>query len=579
MTRNNRRFWRLIATGLLLVPVAGPAAAAIFAVDTTLDAVDAAPGDGVCATAAGDCALRAAVQETNALAGADTILLPAGTYTLSVAGQGEDAAATGDLDVEGDLAIVGEGAPVTIIDAQGIDRVLDLSPVVFHPRDQVELRQLSLTGGDLPTPAHGTGLRAGPVSLTLDGVRVFENAGATAVDIWDSWVAVTHSRVEDNDATGFRTDSVNLDLSHTAIARNRGTGLQIAGPSANVTLQHCEIRDNDASDPEFPRIGGLSIGDTNRVWVLDCVIADNRGDFAGGLAVWPDSDVTLERTRVTGNHGPEAGGLYGSTERPMFIRDSTFDDNHSTLGVGGLNLGFEGSYRVSNATISGNVGATAGGVFAVSDGSQTQVSLHNTSIVDNHGGTAGGLQAADPLGIPVELELHHTLIANNTAATSPDCRLLAADIESLGFNLIGNDADCSFPAVANDQVGTPGSPIAPKLGPLTDNGGPTPTHLPQTGSPAIDAGEAGLTLCLATDQRGVARPNGAACDVGAVEAAPQCSDGIDNDGDGAIDFPEDADCRSATWRNERPRGCGLGFEVGALALLRLLRRRRRNARR
>ena len=128
-------------------------------------------------------------------------------------------------------------------------------------------------------------------------MRVFENAGATAVDIWDSWVAVTHSRVEDNDATGFRTYSVNLDLSRTAIARNRGTGLQIAGPSANVTLQHCEIRDNDASDPEFPRIGGLSIGDTNRVWVLDCVIADNR-DYFGEVDPFGDFDLIFGAAKL-----------------------------------------------------------------------------------------------------------------------------------------------------------------------------------------------------------------------------------------------------------------------------------------
>ena len=54
------------------------------------------------------------------------------------------------------------------------------------------------------------------------------------------------------------------------------------------------------------------------------------------------------------------------------------------------------------------------------------------------------------------------------------------------------------------------------LGPLQDNGGPTETHLPLTGSPVIDAGSPDCPL-PATDQRGVARPEGAACDIGAVE--------------------------------------------------------------
>jgi CSLREA domain-containing protein len=68
----------------------------MFTVDSTLDAVDAAPGDGLCATGGGVCTLRAAIQEANALAGSDTIVVPAGTYTLTIAGQAENAAATGD---------------------------------------------------------------------------------------------------------------------------------------------------------------------------------------------------------------------------------------------------------------------------------------------------------------------------------------------------------------------------------------------------------------------------------------------------------------------------------------------------
>ena len=67
--------------------------------------------DGVCDT---DCSLREAIGAANALAGADTITVPAGTYTLSIAGTGEDANATGDLDISDDLTI--NGTTFTIID-------------------------------------------------------------------------------------------------------------------------------------------------------------------------------------------------------------------------------------------------------------------------------------------------------------------------------------------------------------------------------------------------------------------------------------------------------------------------------
>ncbi|MFZ1722907.1 MAG: choice-of-anchor Q domain-containing protein, partial [Dokdonella sp.] len=54
------------------------------------------------------------------------------------------------------------------------------------------------------------------------------------------------------------------------------------------------------------------------------------------------------------------------------------------------------------------------------------------------------------------------------------------------------------------------------LGPLGDNGGATPTLLPDIDSPAINAGAD--DVCTATDQRGLERPQGSRCDIGAVEA-------------------------------------------------------------
>ena len=112
----------------LLGALAQPSGAATFTVNSTADFVDANPGNGVCETAPGNgvCTLRAAIQEANALAGADTIILPAGTYTLGIPGPDEDAAATGDLDITGDLAITGAGAATTIVDGGGLDRVFEI---------------------------------------------------------------------------------------------------------------------------------------------------------------------------------------------------------------------------------------------------------------------------------------------------------------------------------------------------------------------------------------------------------------------------------------------------------------------
>ncbi len=114
---------------MLAVSMPGIGIAATIAVNSTVDAVDANPADGICQTAAGQCTLRAAIQTANAsLAVADTITLPAGTYTLTIAGTGENAAATGDLDITGlggPLSITGAGAATTTIDGGALDTVFE----------------------------------------------------------------------------------------------------------------------------------------------------------------------------------------------------------------------------------------------------------------------------------------------------------------------------------------------------------------------------------------------------------------------------------------------------------------------
>ena len=88
-------------------------AQATFTVNTTTDAKDANPGDGVCATAAGQCSLRAAIEEADALGGADTVSVPAGTYTLTT---------EVPLIIFGDLTLTGAGQGSTII--QGVESLV-----------------------------------------------------------------------------------------------------------------------------------------------------------------------------------------------------------------------------------------------------------------------------------------------------------------------------------------------------------------------------------------------------------------------------------------------------------------------
>ncbi len=146
----------LLALVALALMIAAPLRAApnsnTFTVNTTADATDVAPGDGVCETApaTNNCTLRAAIQETNALAGADTIILqPATTYILTLFGS-DDLAAKGDLDITDALTINGGGANSTIIDGNGSnmgDRVFDIRS---NGTPTVNISNVTIRNGKLP---------------------------------------------------------------------------------------------------------------------------------------------------------------------------------------------------------------------------------------------------------------------------------------------------------------------------------------------------------------------------------------------------------------------------------------------
>jgi hypothetical protein len=110
------------------------------------------------------------------------------------------------------------------------------------------------------------------------------------------------------------------------------------------------------------------------------------------------------------------------------------------------------------------------------------------------------------------LNVQNAIVADNV---SGGCFLAPFGAGSVAINSLGNnlftDSTC-FP-VASDVIVAPG---AAGIGALADNGGPTWTHALGAGSPAIDA--ASDAACPATDQRGVARPQGARCDIGSYEA-------------------------------------------------------------
>lgn len=159
----------------------------------------------------------------------------------------------------------------------------------------------------------------------------------------------------------------------------------------------------------------------------------------------------------------------------------TIDSNKASFG-GGLSNYLTGTANLTNVTLSGNSATDHGGGMLQYGSLSGQVITLKNSIVANS--SSGGNCYQDPSSV--------------------------SSIKSNGFNL-SDDISCDRFLDQNSDLKND----KPLLGPLANNGGPTLTYLSLRGSPAIDNGS-GIG-CPATDQRGVIRPQGAACDIGAVE--------------------------------------------------------------
>jgi len=400
-----RRLSILLLTGAAVVATtAGSAAGATFRVDDTTDAPDAKTGDQHCITAAGTCTLRAAVQEADATAGPDVVVVPAGRYRLTIApaieaGSAADSdAANGDLDISADsLVIRGAGPRRTTVDGGGLDRVFS-----SETNTTSTIEDMTITGGD---------------------------------------------------ATG----------------------------------------------------GGTS------------------QEIGMGGGIWNKGTMTLDRLRLVGNHADGGGAVFSIPGTHISIFNSLLAHNSAVEGGG---IRFDSGGLLVNSTVTDNVLRTvpkaallpdqlSGYGGGIDHRGGDDLTIVNSTIAGNHALKGGGglntAQGYAPLSSAVELgrvRLRNTIIADNTsAAGAANCHADSVIVQSTGHNL-DSDGSCQL------TMPTDLPERDPLLGALAPNGGPTETLALLPGSPAIDGAGAN---CPPRDQRGVRRPQGAACDIGAYE--------------------------------------------------------------
>jgi CSLREA domain-containing protein len=505
---------------------------ASFVVDSTVDTVDANPGDGLCADASGACTLRAAIQETNALPGPDSITLPAGTYALTIPGFAEDLSATGDLDITDDLTISGAGQDATIIDGSGLDRVIHtlLSPGAAV---LVEISSLTVRNGIAlptdPTSSEGIGGEGGGVlnenglmlltrvttrdsfaaregggianengDLTIVDNAIINNEGGSGGGLSNRGTATVRATLVSGNGSpanggGISSGGGSLTLTDSQVTRNTVRAFTGGGiySSGTLTVERSFINENTAGiSPVLPlrgEGGGVYAGVSANI--RDSSIAGNRANNTGGGVGSDVGDLTLTNVTVSGNSAGVSGGGIAHGTRPTGPQPA--------------------SMTLANVTVSGNSAATGGGGIANGgDGNTATANLTNVTMGNNSAGSSGA-SLANTAGDTVSLK--NTILAGSEPGAN-----CGGSITSGGHNLDSGNT-CGLAAMG-DIVNN----SDPLLGPLQGNGGLTDTHALLRGSPAIDMAD--NVACPAADQRGVARPidgnsdGVAVCDMGAYEA-------------------------------------------------------------
>ena len=220
-------------------------------------------------------------------------------------------------------------------------------------------------------------------------------------------------------------------------------------------------------------------------------------------------DVTLDSLTVTNcSIGLSDGGGISSGGN-LTIRRCSFIGNAALYGGAVASFGPSASLTIERTTFSRNSASGGGGAIWTSG----LLRMDQCTVVSNTAGSGGGIR----LDSPANGFLTNTLLAGNWAGTASNLHLFSGTVIG-SHNLVGDNGGNPFTNGLNGNlVGSVASNINPRLGALRDNGGPTLTHAPLGGSPALDAGNPLLGGLGLTDQRGYPRISNSRVDIGAVE--------------------------------------------------------------
>ena len=235
----------------------------------------------------------------------------------------------------------------------------------------------------------------------------------------------------------------------------------------------------------------------------------NTADSGEGSLRQAVSDANASAGEDTISFDPSLSGQTITLGSQLRVTDSaglTIDGGSANITVSGNNavrvfdvLFADAKLTLNNLTVANGRGAGGGGIYNNGTLTVTNSTLSGNSVTDVDYGRGGGISNSGG-----SATLQNTIVANSPSGG--DCYGTVTD----GGHNLDSDGNCGFGTANNSLSG-----VDPLLGPLADNGGPTKTHALLAGSPAIDKGN---SFGATADQRGVARPQGAASDIGAFES-------------------------------------------------------------
>jgi CSLREA domain-containing protein len=565
---------------VLLAP--GLAHGETFVVTTTTDAASADPASGLCAStlAGGDCTLRAAVQAASSLGGGPhrIELAVAGIYVLTLVGAGEDASATGDLDVGvpldeelGPLGPAGPALDLTVTNTSGGSVVVDgngakgTTDRVFHllAGNALTVSDVTIRSGNVAGPGGGILTEAGS-TLRLMRVDIEDCAaefagGGISIDgtaeLDDVGIRGNTSRPPKGSGSGgglYNDGTTTITGGEVTGNRAQGGGISSQGGGVfndgTLTITGTLVSDNLAEGGTFPQGGGIFNNDAITACGIrvDGNTVNHLAGFGGGSqggGIFNNGfPATFDNARVLNNRvaSPDGflqgGGVFnndGATFTNSTISGNSAADPSNPVGEGG---GFfaNDNTTLTNVTVSGNSASAEGGGIYVND----EVTLVNVTVSANSTeaeGRGGGIFVDDAVHLTnVTIAGNQALQGGGLWGDSADPARVA-DLRNtvLSDNIGGDCGGVQAPPVvsnggniaSDDSCGLAGAgdreDTDARIGPLADNGGLVETHLPQAGSPAIDVVDA--SSCPVEDARRFSRPadgdgaGGPACDAGAVE--------------------------------------------------------------